>query len=875
MDRSVTRLLPLFAILIWVVSSHVFAAQVSTTKEDALGRDVLTIQTANRRFRLVIEEIDKTSGLPEFDDEDEELTLTATMFSGEGESGKSIWRTQLSGNTSDYNDDELLVSEDGTFFITLPERWSYSDSKFSIYTANAVERVTLARYDNNEVERGQWIKEYERIGSKDVLRFWDQQKDRWLAFTVPDGDKFEVTDQIAERWNEFTRRKILDAIYQRKQEQLRARLREMAPRLNRLTTLLARNAEAPAIDSLHYQFLLRRKNPADRKIFETMLESEGRYEPIPLSCFSSPQIYQNQFKKGSGERELADDILAEWDGKRPKGSSKNSDSHVPYLLSRLSGRLQLPAPILNKAGYVRIHLIPEKKRNAKWTSDAAVEELVCSLNAPSPWQSDLSDAIQFSFRTVNPGKFYLKAVWDKRPPNDDLTSAGAGDYESDLIGPIALNAGGLVTNIVINCTNRAPGGEAYYATDAAAWKMWKVTGELSPASFSGSNQYADYFSRPARDWFIATNQPAPANAPKIVRLALGTTISMLWNGSQVEERTLDALKVYLLPDSAVIPQQGKIEIIDAHGCSFTTAQPYDWPAEHGWRQAAVFANYPREAKTFRLVAWGNSDTNKIAPVWDYTVTNLMRTNAVKPRGEQLPLTKDFGRVILTISALKIGEEDFRVERQFFLKDGSPAAGWKLLDQQLLDDHGSEVVGHGFCREDKGLVLRGAVARKAKMAPQAWNLKFTELPGPGKFLALDIKTNLAGVGLRLLGIAGTGRTVFRLPIAPSDRSPSASGEDFEVDLESNRATMKSKTRVAIVEGPADIDGAVVYVRRVGRLDKQEEVQSDTNRRLFFLPLRSVESDGSVDLEFRADETIPLKLVIDPSTNVHVARINFDR
>jgi hypothetical protein len=868
MDRSVPKSLILLAIWICVATFDVFAAQISTTTEDPVGRDILTIQTADRQFRLVIEEIDKTAGLPEFDDEEEELTLRATMLSGEGESEKSKWQTKLPGSIGDYDDDQLLVSQDGTFFIALPGAHADSHiSQFSIYTSNSVKRVLLALHDERESYRREWITEYERIGNKDVLRFWDEEKDRWLAFTLPDGNKFDATPQLAAAWEQFTRRKILDAVYQRKRERLRERAQAMVPRFQRLTSFLTRSESTLELADVHYQFLLRRKNPEDRKIFEAMLEKHEDRERIEFWSRWRSITDRYDFDKRDREREMADAILAEWDGKEAKGWSKTLDPK-PHLLGRLDGIIKLAAPVLTNAGLVYIHLVPDSKRNGKWTNEVTAEHLVCSLVDPLPEQSDLTDQINFSFRTISPGKYYLKAVWDKRHPDGNVIRAGPGDYESALVGPVVLKPGDCVTNFILICTNQIKGGEAYYAADAAAKRAWKI-GDLSPANFPSADEKGDYLSRPAREWFIAKNQSPSTNAPRIVRLAVGPTTSMSWHGSRIEERTHSALKIYISDETKeVVPKLGRFEIIDEHGCRFRTGNSHDWIFEPGWRRSAVFVNYPRAAKTFHLVAW-NSETNTPTKIWDCTVTNLAPTNAVTLQAERLPISKDLGPVTLTVSGIKIGNNDFRVEHKLHLKDGSDAGGWKLLNRELTDSRGSKIAGHGICREET-LVFRCEAARNSKAAPHRWDLQLQELPSAEKFIATDVETNLFGARIRFLGVAGTGRTVFRLPISRSDRSPGMIDGDFEVELESNRVKLKSKSRIAVVEAPVDFVDTVVYVRGVGRLENQNNLEIDAATRLYFIPLNSLEKNGRVDLSFRADRRIPVEFAIAPSTNIKIQR-----
>ena len=86
---------------------------------------------------------------------------------------------------------------------------------------------------------------------------------------------------------------------------------------------------------------------------------------------------------------------------------------------------------------------------------------------------------RFAFTTVLPGKYHLKAIWDKRAPHSDTNSAGPGDYETFVSPQIIVKAGATVTNLLF-CTNRIAGGEAYYRADELFAEKWVAENPPAP-----------------------------------------------------------------------------------------------------------------------------------------------------------------------------------------------------------------------------------------------------------------------------------------------------------------------------------------------------------------------------------------------------------
>ncbi|HEY6226535.1 MAG TPA: hypothetical protein VI282_05365, partial [Verrucomicrobiae bacterium] len=413
---------------------------------------VCTIYSADRQIRLVLEHIAdaSTGGIVDG-------ALQATMVSATDAKETTLWTRRIRGNIYDFvRVDSVVLSDKGDWFVALPG--SNDQVEFGVYSAADGKPLDVP-IRHPWVSR--WIAGVERIDGAEVLRVWEPMRDEWLAFAMPEGKKIEVTSEMTHRWNDETRSKILDAFAQTRRKALATKLNQSAPALKRVTSMVAGTNSALRLNEAHFVFLLNRKNPDDRKLFEEMLRENG--EDVSKNAFrfwgSGGGTWHDHYEFGSMiyEREQGDALLAGWDGKANWTLRGPLDD--PYQLARVGGQVKTPAPILTRPGTVHIYLIPKGKEKSAWTNDPRAGYLECKLADASPLQPDLMDAISFSFSSVLPGKYFLKAVWDKRAPFTDSMRAGPGDYESILTGPIELKAGDVLTNVEIFCTKRAKEGE--------------------------------------------------------------------------------------------------------------------------------------------------------------------------------------------------------------------------------------------------------------------------------------------------------------------------------------------------------------------------------------------------------------------------------
>jgi hypothetical protein len=873
MQRAMIRLLLVAAVALAILASRAFAQKtISITTTTPAGRDVVTVYSADRKIRVVIEEADDAAATSLGDDDnDDAANLNATVVTGEGANEETLWRTKIRGDLFEFGEDEeVIVSAKGDYFVLPPNFW-HSD-RVRIFTAGGMKKVDL-REDKEEIGSRHWISGLEKIAGEDVLRIWHAQRDQWLAFTMPDAKFFNTSGELRQKWNAEARRKVLDLFAQKAKWELRERLEETAGPLAKLAALVTQDVSGATLNDAHYAFLLARKEPRDRKLLEAMLrKNRSQGQPRPQFWCGVGATWRDyfHFSSGDAERERADALLAAWDGK-----STNKDPTfslaTPYQLAWVGGTVKLAAPILANSGTVHLHLIPEGKQSGRWTNEFASEHLVCELPAASSEQSDLVDEISYSFTAVTPGKYFVKAVWDKRGPRSDVLAAGPGDYESKLVGPVVFKAGYVVTNLVVACTNRAKGGDAYYSADAMAVGRWKV-GELSPGMFSNSGASlasiaipprVELFSRRAAQWIIGTNQAAMQTDPKLLRVALAYTEVWAQRMPLWESRSesLPTLKFYF--DERVDPaiaDETELLIQDEHGCEFKTVENYK-----AWlgRAGVDFPRYPKASKTFRLI--GRKD-GTIA--WDLTLTNLVTTNVVYAKGEQLPVSKDLGPVILRISGLRIGEFLDGVDAQFFTKGGERANGWMLVDETLVDDAGVDVIQHGICREETSAVLRASAVRDAENAPDTFGLLIPK-SAAGEFVPMDVSTSLSGVKLTILGVVGGGSVRFELPDVRVEGTSSMSGGDFEVELRGNKVRVKTKEARLVVRAHAREDGAVIYLRGAeGSLGNGlgDDFHLDERTRLAFIPLDKHASNAEAEVTFAADKKIPVEFTIEPPTEL---------
>src|SRR5205085_5120458 len=103
MHTFLRRLLGFLLVVTALAGSVAARGQASTSSTvtmatSASGREVVTIDSADKKFRLVIEDTDGTSMLAMPGDRDEDSPdLDATMVARDGDKENVLWRTKVSG----------------------------------------------------------------------------------------------------------------------------------------------------------------------------------------------------------------------------------------------------------------------------------------------------------------------------------------------------------------------------------------------------------------------------------------------------------------------------------------------------------------------------------------------------------------------------------------------------------------------------------------------------------------------------------------------------------------------------------------------------------------------------------------------------------
>jgi len=224
------------------------------------------------------------------------------------------------------------------------------------------------------------------------------------------------------------------------------------------------------------------------------------------------------------------------------------------------------------------------------------------LQGANPNDPDFASEVPFAFRTVMPGKYFIKAVWDKRAPFTDFEKPGAGDYESALTGPVELKAGMELMSIVLACTNRGPEGLEYYKADEQAARLWKA-GELSPANIAPNG--AVQLSRPIEHWIIKTNRAMPKQLGRLTRVAVEQRV-----GRDRPELTLYWIKQ---KDAQSLSE---IDLLDSRGKALSRG-------DLSYRSECSFREIPTNG-IFRVIGKLRDKNERLSIAFDYTLTNLAR-----------------------------------------------------------------------------------------------------------------------------------------------------------------------------------------------------------------------------------------------------------
>jgi hypothetical protein len=332
----------------------------------------------------------------------------------------------------------------------------------------------------------------EQVENTTVFCLWLEGRSDWMSWDIASGAKVEVSSNKKRKWTEKTHRWALTTIRENEPDPLRDWIRAAKRRAGELLrTADKRTSEDWWLqyrmneESLAYacRFLRKTNLPGDRKLVEKLLTATD------FSTFTTytPSVKEARAQGGqptnfcfdvmSYQRSLADQILAEWDGRLDSNREHGRllpFSHDDYFfLGKISGAVALACPPTGADGTLWIYLIPAKVSPGKWPNHppihrawATVHEVAETFSWRVPAELldlrktetgyKLGTSMPFRFDGVTPGNYRLKAVWDKSYPfagKDQIGVPGPGDYESGEEPSIEVVAGKSVENVTVVCTN--------------------------------------------------------------------------------------------------------------------------------------------------------------------------------------------------------------------------------------------------------------------------------------------------------------------------------------------------------------------------------------------------------------------------------------
>jgi hypothetical protein len=571
-----------------------------------------------------------------------------------------------------------------------------------------------------------------------VHAIWFAQLDKWLTIDLKTGalklPESNLADAISpspskqlktETWlkppsedvvallkSEATRRS-LEAVRKHQPAAIKTMLQPLQEKLGEFIPSLKPSVQSRLLSlsesSAGYLFLARHKVPAAEKYIRKLLEMPIDQNFSGSSFGASPNS-GFQFMVFSQERQLGDTAWRIWNDIEVK---PNVNFAPPLHLDRNShylggvrGTLRLPMVRPDtKPGVVWIYLIPAAVRAGDWPDSSDLVKLVCQLEQfgaifrgrPRGFQFDSFD---YSFATITPGEYRLKAVWDRRPPFADANSAAStaipapGDYESAESEPFTIAANATLAGPELFCTNRVGQADTYYAADEA----WK---KLNPSPKGGSLfmargypfgpfQYRDP-PNDAHRWIVKTQAVA-----KNIEFRKAEVIQVLPIGAPLErDELIITFAVHDLSDLALrklVP-----EIRDEHECAFEATlfvpAPRAGPGEMTVR-AGVF---PRK-KEFTLALRSTTD-NKV--VSSFSIKNGGTSQNATWRARPLPLARSIaGRNI------RLTELSRSSGAKFQLLDKGEAADWTPESVIYQDREGNRSFeADDFCRKDREIKIQ--------------------------------------------------------------------------------------------------------------------------------------------------------------------------
>ncbi len=540
--------------------------------------------------------------------------------------------------------------------------------------------------------------------------------------------------------------------------------------------------------SAAYRFLAARRLPEDKPYIEKLLSY--KIEGIMYAGEGMDGPGQSaRITLYSPERQLGDKLIARWNDPASLPEAQDYWSTQTQLFGEISGVVRLPFSAAQ--GTVRLLLIPAHIRTNSWEGNDQVIALESAVGGPGggPFmmagagpanQPDVSE-IRFAFATLSPGDYRIKALFDPRAAARGQRSSTAsrpasGHYESEESGVLKVNAGAAVRQQIILCTNQAGPLDA----DLAAAEKRRQT---HPPEYSAVTEALERTGPPARfsvsiaSWALRTN--LSSGRLYATRLRLQEVNRFPWGRAAkgVQIRYVD--RDHKQNDYNV---QYETTLIDEHGCRFRSGTG----SGGGKILDAFFTTFPYNSRTFRLeikrtplnVNPGPRGMPEAELAFSVDLTNRFAAQAAALQGSRLPARRDFGSLAIEVKSLSDpGSRQPGTPVIHFTQGGKPDWSWRVEGFSFEDAWGnSSSSPQDFCRQEKNLKLKVRFLRDFELGnfdpDETWEIPIAQIPKPGTVERLNLRQELAGIGIEILALGGPGEFTFKngRATAQSERIP---------------------------------------------------------------------------------------------------------
>jgi len=273
------------------------------------------------------------------------------------------------------------------------------------------------------------------------LGIWDGNEFHWLAWDAETGERIGV-DQV------FAGEILEDAHRQCRGQIIRSQ-------------------------KFNLDFLVKLRRPEDRPLIEGLLDADDFHTMVKSGSYKEPAfgwlfeklgihlegtIELDYVRASSSIRWDADRALGRWDGKGPcRSSPRNTVCH--HYLGNVLVDIALPAKPKRRGG-LWVYLVPDSVSRKQWLRQPPAHCLHVEFKSTDP-RLKPGQTISCLFITATPGRYWVKAVWDKAKPyyNGDVKfyKPQKGDYESVVSPVIEVKAGQVADVGVIECKQKVKG----------------------------------------------------------------------------------------------------------------------------------------------------------------------------------------------------------------------------------------------------------------------------------------------------------------------------------------------------------------------------------------------------------------------------------